>query len=93
MNKIKLDLDHLAVESFPTESTPPKEAGTVHGHTGQLQTRCSGYTCGLHEECWVTVEFSTGCTCDCTGVADPTCDVTCSPTLILPTCAGDTNCG
>jgi hypothetical protein len=33
MRKVKLNVDRLAVESFPTVSTPPKEArGTILAH-------------------------------------------------------------
>ena len=31
MNKLKLDLDRLAVDSFPTTAATGKEAGTVQG--------------------------------------------------------------
>jgi hypothetical protein len=49
MKKIRLRIDGLAVESFPTAPDPVKEAGTVHGAEGTLRTAqcgtCAGYTC------------------------------------------------
>lgn len=52
MNKIKLDLDRLQVDSFETASADG-ERGTVHGHWSQVGTcdarvgTCAyGATCG-----------------------------------------------
>lgn len=41
MNKIKLNLDRLQVESFATDADGGGERGTVHGHWSQLGT-CDG---------------------------------------------------
>jgi hypothetical protein len=97
MNKIKLDLDALAVESFPTAADESRRVGTVYandndsiGHTycgntcgGEWGSPCGGYT----------NHVLTGCTCYCTGVLEPSCDVTCTPSAGEPTCqSGDINC-
>jgi len=49
MNKIRLTLDRLAVESFATGQVPEEATGTVHGAlaataTGNCAT-CRGATC------------------------------------------------
>ncbi|HEX8903379.1 MAG TPA: hypothetical protein VF771_00910 [Longimicrobiaceae bacterium] len=48
MNKMRLSLDRLAVESFATGQVPEEATGTVHGamatSTGNCAT-CKGATC------------------------------------------------
>jgi hypothetical protein len=48
MNKIRLDVDRLAVETFTTGARPEEAMGTVHGAgataTGACAT-CKGATC------------------------------------------------
>lgn len=41
MNKLKLDLDGLQVETFETAAADGAERGTVHGHYSQRGT-CDG---------------------------------------------------
>lgn len=57
MKKLILDLDSLAVDSFPT-STVPEQRGTVHGReaTEGCTNKCTGQTyddtlCGLTWAC------------------------------------------
>jgi hypothetical protein len=48
MNKIRLDLDSLAVDSFPTDATSPGAGGTVKAHEAKTQepAHTCFYTCG-----------------------------------------------
>jgi hypothetical protein len=53
MNKLKLDLDGLSVETFDTAAEIHEERGTVHGHWSRVGTcdarvgTCQyGATCG-----------------------------------------------
>jgi hypothetical protein len=53
MNKVKLNVDRLQVESFDTSAAEAMERGTVHGHWSQVGTcdaragTCQyGGTCG-----------------------------------------------
>ena len=64
MNKLRLDVDTLLVESFTAEPDPGKN-GTVFGHTAQ-QTDCQN-TCGVLMN---TCQGCSGelCTVDCTGL-------------------------
>ena len=41
MNKIKLNLDRLHVDTFETDASGSAERGTVHGHWSQVGT-CDG---------------------------------------------------
>jgi hypothetical protein len=41
MNKIKLNLERLQVETFETDAANGTDRGTVHGHWSQLGT-CDG---------------------------------------------------
>jgi hypothetical protein len=43
MNKIRLDLDSLSVDSFPTGDDSPDARGTVRAHA--VRTREPAYTC------------------------------------------------
>jgi hypothetical protein len=48
MNKLKLHIDDLAVESFQASPAPAADAGTVHGHvepTDPDAGTCITYTC------------------------------------------------
>lgn len=93
MNKIKLDLDGLAVETFPTLDDAPRSVGTVHAFDSERYTMCM-YTCEFDPECGGATQGAvTGCTCYCTGVEHPSCDVTCTPSAGEPTCqSGDIHC-
>ena len=47
MEKIRLDLDTLAVETFPTGAQDASGRGTVHAHAATQQpAHTCGYTCG-----------------------------------------------
>lgn len=64
MNKIKLDLDRLHVDSFETTPAEDEARGTVHGHYSQVGT-CDGRaaTCQYGGTC------GQGCgTRKCTGI-------------------------
>lgn len=61
MKKMKLEMDALAVESFPME-TIANEQGTVHGHATQWATCPGRETCDGAETCADT-SAPTGPTC------------------------------
>jgi hypothetical protein len=69
MNKLKLDLDTLAVESFDT-ATARKEDGTVFGEQCTCNTHC---TCPGCESCDNTCPY----TCDDYTCGGGTCEGTC----------------
>jgi hypothetical protein len=48
MNKIRLDLDSLSVDSFPTGDDSPEARGTVKAHEAKTQepAHTCFYTCG-----------------------------------------------
>lgn len=52
MEKIRLDLDRLEVETFDTTAPDDAARGTVHGHWSQMGT-CDGYvaTCQQNGTC------------------------------------------
>ena len=52
MNKLKLDLDALDVESFATLALEADDRGTVHGQEFVLTPRCV-VTSGINS-CWCT---------------------------------------
>lgn len=56
MNKLKLDLDRLRVDSFDTSTTDGAAGGTVHGHYSQVGT-CSGRV--------ATCQYGGTCGTDC----------------------------
>ncbi|HYR10567.1 MAG TPA: hypothetical protein VEQ60_22515 [Longimicrobium sp.] len=85
MNKLRLDLDALQVESFHPAALDNWE-GTVHGAQDKLSagenTQCGGVqTCG--DGC---NKVSAGAVTECGGVQ--TCGAGCPPTA-----GGDTKCG
>lgn len=87
MQRLKLDLDHLQVQSFATTGPAADASGTVHGHMvavtddpetcvgsiGCYSLGCPSYTCltGCNDTCYA----SCGGTCDatCGGSCDGTC--------------------
>lgn len=72
MNKLKLNLDRLQVQSFETER-PGTGAGTVRGHVWTIGT-CQNTEIG--RGCGRTLE--TGCmTCPVPCTVDETCDAQC----------------
>jgi len=59
MNKLLLNVDALAVESFPTQREGTESAGTVHGF---IATRgCSGTAASCYTSC--RADLRDGCTC------------------------------
>jgi hypothetical protein len=77
MNKLKLNLDQLAVESFDT-SRPAKAKGTVFGEQCTCWTQCTCPGCP---------------TCENYATCDATCPNTCAYTCDDASCAGSCNCG
>lgn len=79
MRKLKLDLDHLAVESFDTNPPEGAQRGTVLGLAPTRFDTClctgGGATCGL------------SCDPGCDNSVGGTCDVSCNGT-----CVGSCNC-
>jgi hypothetical protein len=69
MGKLRLRVDELAVESFPTSPEPDPEAGTVFGAMGTRTAQCG--TCAEP-----TCQGAT-CQTSCGGGGDPAC--TCPP--------------
>jgi hypothetical protein len=65
MNKIKLDLDRLRVETFETAAADRPERGTVHGHWSQVGT-CDGRvgTCQYGGTCGNGCPGTRACTVD-----------------------------
>ena len=58
MQKLTLNLDALAVESFDPQAAAPRERGTVQGH--EVLTPMCAVTSGINS-CWCS-EYNT---CDC----------------------------
>ena len=59
MKKLKLDLERIEVESFPTDAPDPSQRGTVEGHAeltygcqSNTQTWDRGYTCDEYGTCY-----------------------------------------
>ncbi|HEX6370013.1 MAG TPA: hypothetical protein VF006_13920 [Longimicrobium sp.] len=65
MGKLKLSLEHLAVETFTTDRPGSNRRGTVHAHDSFYET-WEGYSCVYAETCqnWRTCYID--CTMDCT---------------------------
>lgn len=66
MNKVKLDLNSLQVESFETAAVEGLERGTVHGHysaPGTCHARVD--TCHYAGTCGSECLSVNGCTWDC----------------------------
>ena len=86
MNKFKLKLDDLQVDTFQT-TTAPREKGTVFGEQCTCYTNCTCPGCPTcYESCNGTCDASCNgscaVTCDasCYGTCDWTCDYTCNCT-------------
>lgn len=61
MNKLKLELDELAVESFAADAGAGEDGGTVHGRE-MVMTR----SCPSHDVCltpWCPTSSTTLCRC------------------------------
>jgi hypothetical protein len=76
MNKLKLDLEDLSVESFATTPEPRAEGGTVFGQQCTCYTQC---TCPGCPTCDASCNGTCGGTCDasCNGTCGGTCGATC----------------
>ncbi len=76
MNKLRLNLDDLAVESFATTPDRPAEGGTVFGQQCTCYTQC---TCPGCPTCDASCNGTCGGTCDasCNGTCGGTCDASC----------------
>ncbi len=88
MNKLKLNLDELAVESFDTTRSE-KAKGTVFGEQCTCYTQC---TCPGCPTCYATCNY----TCDdATCPNCPTCYASCNGTCNCPTgdCESVNYCG
>lgn len=60
MRKIRLDLESLTIESFPTSGDGDAERGTVHGR--ETLRLCSGeYTCAGEPTCLGHVTCASAC--------------------------------
>jgi hypothetical protein len=88
MNKIRLELDTLAVESFSTTPTDAESRGTVHGHRPPFTQglECASEVCET-EGC---ATYATDCG-TCAATACGTCATNCG-TCYDATC-GNTYCG
>jgi hypothetical protein len=88
MNKLKLQLEDLMVDSFDT-TAPQKAKGTVFGEQCTCYTQC---TCPGCPTCYASCNGS--CDASCNGTCGDTCDYTCGATCndtCHDTCAG--SCG
>jgi hypothetical protein len=100
MNKLRLDLDDLSVESFATTPEPSREAGTVFGQQCTCYTLC---TCPGCPTCDASCNGTCGGTCaaSCNGTCVNTCAASCYGTCDWSCecgysndtrCTGDFNC-
>jgi hypothetical protein len=80
MNKLRLDLEDLSVESFSTTPEAGKEEGTVFGQQCTCYTNCTCPGCPTCDaSCNGTCGGTCGGTCDasCNGTCDASCNGTC----------------
>jgi hypothetical protein len=80
MNKLKLNLEELAVESFATTPEPRSEGGTVFGQQCTCYTQCTCPGCPTCDaSCNGTCGGTCGATCDasCNGTCGGSCDFSC----------------
>jgi hypothetical protein len=90
MNKLKLRLDDLQVDTFQTTSVK-KQKGTVFGEQCTCYTNCTCPGCPTcYASCNGTCDASCNGTCgvSCNGTCGDTCDVSCNGT-----CDDTCNCG
>jgi len=85
MNKIRLDPEALAVETFVADRTDAGRAGTVRAHETAKPCNYPGET-AYGPTCDV---LSCGGTCQLTGP----CYGNCGNTRVDPTCEGEPECG
>ncbi len=80
MNKLRLDLEDLSVESFDTTPEVRREGGTVFGQQCTCYTNCTCPGCPTCDaSCNGTCGGTCGGTCDasCNGTCDYSCNGTC----------------
>jgi hypothetical protein len=84
MNKLKLKLEDLQIDSFST-TTVKKEKGTVYGEQCTCPTAC---TCPGCPTCDASCNGTCGGTCDasCNGTCGDTCDCETSYASCLDSC-------
>jgi hypothetical protein len=100
MRKLRLSLEDISVDSFPTHALG-RRPGTVAGH-GNSDTTCfeiicgcptgSGHTCDGQQTCVGSCD-SCPDSCGCPPTGGASCGYTCDPTCpdtCWHTCAGDT---
>ena len=75
MNKLRLDLEDLSVESFSTTPEAGKEEGTVFGQQCTCYTNC---TCPGCPTCDASCNGT--CAASCNGTCDASCNGTCGAT-------------
>ena len=83
MNKLKLRLDDLQVDTFQTTSAP-KQKGTVFGEQCTCWTYCGQNTCPGCPTCNASCNGS--CDVSCNGSCAVTCDASCYGTCDGYTC-------
>lgn len=97
MNKLKLSLEELTVESFDTTRAEPGRPGTVHGNMYCYYCCCSPCCCVQPQP---TAGENT-CQASCNGTCDASCNGTCACggytdydcTLYDATCRNYGSCG
>ncbi len=82
MNKLRLDLEDLSVESFATTPEAGTEGGTVFGQQCTCYTNC---TCPGCPTC------DASCNGTCGGTCGGTCDASCNGTCAGATCDASCN--
>jgi hypothetical protein len=100
MKKIRLDLDALAVESFPTHA--PEDAGTViaaaaiggaapgtYPNCSAIDACPSAWNCTLNGTCYdPTCAQANTCWKTCVATCPNTCANTCQQSCYVPACSG-----
>ena len=88
MNKLKLQLEDLQVDTFQTTSAE-KPKGTVFGEQCTCYTQCTCPGCPTcYASCNGSCDASCNGTCNCSG---DTCDASCYGSCVDDTCQG--SCG
>jgi hypothetical protein len=92
MNKLKLRLDDLHIDSFDT-TAPAKSKGTVFGEQCTCYTQCTCPGCptcdaSCNGTCGASCNGTCGATCDasCNGTCDYSCDYNCGASYDGQTC-------
>ncbi|HSU15183.1 hypothetical protein [Longimicrobium sp.] len=89
MNKLKLDLEQLAVESFAVNPGTPPVRGTVKGR-GQIRDKDTGYSwvsdCTFVGDCGSGIYTDNSCVSCPSAVGGMTCYGTCNTCADVATC-------